>query len=194
MFKATYDPKWKKALLAAVITLLIGIALVFTPEPFNAIGFILVFVGPIICLCVVISVLFNNLLIKRRYDYAEKKIIPNCPDLNLVKEALQNGSAQVFDNEMTIVIPDGVFSVVNDTADMYFFKDINKIYATNQFEDRYVPKMQFIKFEMNKGNYYIAITEKKKVKESYELCVKACQNGLNNYKLAHGDSETATEE
>lgn len=179
MFTVTYSSRWKKAILAALITFVGGVVLV-TSTPLQSIGFIILLLGPIVSGCVFVVTVFKNMLRKRRHDYVEKKLLPGANDLQMVKEALQNGTAQAFGNENVVVMKDGIFAVT-DTVDFYPFSGIDKIYATQQFEGRRVKDMQFIKLE-SENSHYIAITPRFTVQPSYDLCAKACQEALEKYK------------
>ena len=198
MFNYTYGKRWKPALIIGFSALVIGYILAMHTPLVNT-GFIIMLVIPFFSFPVAFVSLFVNTIYKVR-DKNIEKTIPNADNVKYVYDALNNGSAQKYDNERIVITEEGIFALT-DTADFYYFDKIESISATNHFGEQYLPKMQFIRLDMKESNknshrlksstYYIAITEKRKVKDTYEPCVKACQAALERYnsKYAVGENE-----
>ena len=129
MFKPEYNHGWKKTLLIGVVGFIVGVVLLTTGvEPLTSIGGIILIVVPLVCICRTIHIAFLNLILSRRYGYVNRTIIPNSSDWKYAQDAINDGTAEVYDNELLVVTNDGIVAAVNDTCDYYPFSAINKIY------------------------------------------------------------------
>lgn len=183
MFTPTYKDGWKKPLIIGIVSFIVGAALLMTVEPLVSIGAIIIIVVPLVCLFRIGYFLFLNTYKRNRYKYVNK-LVQKAENLDMVKKAIEDGTAEVFDNELVVITDEGLLAVT-DTCDFYYFKDIEKIYATHEFEGRNVPKMNFIKLEESDKNYYIGIIEKWDLRPTHGICAKASQERLEKYKNAH---------
>lgn len=186
MFKPEYNHGWKKSLLIGLAGFVVGAVLLMTGvEPLTSIGGIILIVVPLVCICRTIHISFLNLVLSRRYGYVNKTIIPNSSDWKYAQDAINDGTAEVFHNELLVVTDEGIVAAVNDTCDFYPFSAINKIYPTDEFEGRKIPKTNFIKIEEDTTNYYVAIVEKWMLRDTYDSCAKACMDRFEKYQQNH---------
>ena len=105
MFKPEYNHGWKKSLLIALAGFIVGVVLLtIGVEPLTSIGGIILIVVPLVCICRTIHISFLNLLLSRRYGYVNRTIIPNSSDWKCAQDAINDGTAEVFHNELLVVI------------------------------------------------------------------------------------------